>query len=499
MDQRATGTAAVLRLLDALVARADSSWGVRELSESTGLSRSTANRTLQALASFDLAQQWDDERYALGPRMEVLGHELWRSHPALAAADGALDRARRQIGGTVFLSVEDRGGRTCTVLSSREATSPLRYVIRPGTTLPTHAGAAGLAILSQLPEEQWSFDAERPTERTLEVPARAALLGEARRQGYVVSVGQNFPDAAGVAVALELAPGVTASVSRSRPSWDFEDADVPEIVASLRKAAEAIARAGGGPHPDASASAPRAARTHIDKVVALLEMLVRTPTVPVTHARLKEQGVGRVACASLLSAAQESGLVIEGGGGWLPGPTLFRWVARAGRSLVPEVLSRPVLRALESETHETAGLSLIGDDGVLTTRASITSRRTVQYVLPLGEPVPLEVGAIGKAVLAFRPELLSSPRPGGAGEERRAVPGPLEQELAEIRERGYAVAEGERIPQAYGVAAPVRINGIVQGSVGLTIPRSRVDRSRSTDYGDLVRAAAARLSALLTV
>lgn len=499
MDQRATGTSAVLRLLDALVMRAGSSWGVRELSESTGVSRSTANRTLQALASFDLARQWDDERYALGPRMEVLGHELWRSHPALASTDMALDGARQQIDGTVFLAVQDPGGRTCTVLSSSEATSPLRYVIRPGSTLPTHAGAAGLAILSQLPEDQWGFEAERPTERTMTVAARADLLVRARRQGYVVSVGQNFPDAAGVAVPFDLAPGIIASVSRSRPAWGFEETDVPGIVATLRDAVGAITRDRESDPPHPVGTAPRASGTQVDKVVALLEMLVRTPTVPITQGRLGRQGVGRVAASSLMSAAKENGVVIERNDGWMPGPTLLRWVSMAGRSIVPETLSLPVLSWLEAETHETSGFSLVGEDRVLTTRASIPSRRTVQYVLPLGVQVPFEVGAIGKAVLAFRPDLVPSSRPRGTREEGCADPGPLEQELAEIRRRGYAVVEGERIPQAYGIAAPVRINGIVQGSVGLTIPRSRVDRSRSSDYGELVMAAAARLSALFTV
>lgn len=499
MDQRATGTAALFRLLDALVTRAGSSWGVRELSEATGLSRTTANRTLQALASLDLAQQWDDDRYALGQRMEVLGHELWKSHPALAATDGALDWARRQIGGTVFLTVQDLGTRTCTVLSSSEATSPLRYSIRPGTTLPTHAGAAGLAILSQLPEEQWRFDAERPTERTMAVPERAELLARTRRLGYVVSVGQNFPDAAGVAVPFALAPGISASVSRSRPSWGFEEADVPDIVSTLREAVRVVARAEARHRPDQVEQSSRASGTQVDKVAVLLEMLVRTPTVAVTPARLGKQGVGRVAASSLISAAHEIGLLVEGSDGWMAGPALFRWVAMAGRSIVPESLSLPVLRSLEAETHETSGFSLIGEDGVLTTRASVSSRRAVQYVLPLEEPVPLEAGAIGKAVLAFRPDMLPSSHPGIVDEEGREAPDLLERELAEIRGRGYAVVEGERIPQAYGVAAPVRIGGIVQGSVGLTIPRSRVDRSRSSEYGELVMAAAARLSALFTV
>uniref|UniRef100_UPI001C3CDDB0 IclR family transcriptional regulator domain-containing protein n=1 Tax=Picosynechococcus sp. (strain ATCC 27264 / PCC 7002 / PR-6) TaxID=32049 RepID=UPI001C3CDDB0 len=161
-----------------------------------------------------------------------------------------LDWARRQIGGTVFLTVQDLGTRTCTVLSSSEATSPLRYSIRPGTTLPTHAGAAGLAILSQLPEEQWRFDAERPTERTMAVPERAELLARTRRLGYVVSVGQNFPDAAGVAVPFALAPGISASVSRSRPSWGFEEADVPDIVSTLREAVRVVARAEARHRPD---------------------------------------------------------------------------------------------------------------------------------------------------------------------------------------------------------------------------------------------------------
>ena len=47
----------------------------------------------------------------------------------------------------------------------------------------------------------------------------------------------------------------------------------------------------------------------------------------------------------------------------------------------------------------------------------------------------------------------------------------LAEQLPEIRARGWAVGDGERIPDAYGIAVPYFIDGTVAGSITATVPR----------------------------
>ena len=75
----------------------------------------------------------------------------------------------------------------------------------------------------------------------------------------------------------------------------------------------------------------------------------------------------------------------------------------------------------------------------------------------------------------------------------------LRAQLAQIRENGWATGDGERIPDAYGVAAPIFTNGNVTGSVTISIPSYR---SHDTDIHQLSTAlthTTNRISKLLSV
>lgn len=75
----------------------------------------------------------------------------------------------------------------------------------------------------------------------------------------------------------------------------------------------------------------------------------------------------------------------------------------------------------------------------------------------------------------------------------------LERDLRLIRERGWAQADGERIPDAFGLAAPFFAGDEVAGSVNLTIPRFRKDDLDLPRLTSLLRRTAGRITELLTV
>lgn len=122
-------------------------------------------------------------------------------------------------------------------------------------------------------------------------------------------------------------------------------------------------------------------------------------------------------------------------------------------------LAMPALRQLSDRTRETATLSMrYGWERMYVDQ--VTPDREVKMTVALGRPFPLHTGSSSKAFLAFLPpdeqeaylrrnELVAlTPR-------TITEPDRLRDELAAIRERGYAVSHGERQAGAGSVAAPV--------------------------------------------
>lgn len=122
-------------------------------------------------------------------------------------------------------------------------------------------------------------------------------------------------------------------------------------------------------------------------------------------------------------------------------------------------VARTALRELVARTDETATQSIrAGWQRVYV--AQVTPRRDIKMMVQLGATYPLHAGASSRAILAFlSPEL----------REAYAASGPLDRltdrtitskrelddELARVRERGYALSLGERQEGAASVAAPV--------------------------------------------
>jgi DNA-binding IclR family transcriptional regulator len=75
----------------------------------------------------------------------------------------------------------------------------------------------------------------------------------------------------------------------------------------------------------------------------------------------------------------------------------------------------------------------------------------------------------------------------------------LERDLQQIRETGWAQAEGERIPDAFGVAAPFFVDGAVAGSLTFTIPLFRRDKLDAGSLATMLTDAARQVTDLLSV
>jgi DNA-binding IclR family transcriptional regulator len=75
----------------------------------------------------------------------------------------------------------------------------------------------------------------------------------------------------------------------------------------------------------------------------------------------------------------------------------------------------------------------------------------------------------------------------------------LEHDLQQIRRTGWAQAEGERIPGAFGLAAPFFADGSIAGSLTFTIPRFRAEKIDVPSLRTMLTTATHQITALLSV
>ena len=138
-------------------------------------------------------------------------------------------------------------------------------------------------------------------------------------------------------------------------------------------------------------------------------------------------------------------------------------------------VARPHLVALAEATGETATLSVPAEEDAVTIDF-VPGAHQVQPVSRLGRPSIAHATSAGKVMLAF------SGRDLPAGALRAYTPWTitdaqvLAQQIADVRERGWAQAIEEREPGLSAIAAPIRSSrGELEAIVALQGPSSRFD------------------------
>lgn len=133
----------------------------------------------------------------------------------------------------------------------------------------------------------------------------------------------------------------------------------------------------------------------------------------------------------------------------------------------------------------------------------IYGHHPLRFEQELFKTSPLVYGALSRGILAYLPddvisEVLArheaSPITGRPLSDTRAV----RRELATIRERGYAISRGQRIPGAVGLAAPVfRGGGVVVGSLCISLPETRFAETKEVKLAHALVEQASKFSATL--
>ena len=188
---------------------------------------------------------------------------------------------------------------------------------------------------------------------------------------------------------------------------------------------------------------------------------------------------------------------------YAPGLELVRIASLLASKVRIVDVAKPFMRAVVRDCDETCCLlQYIPERRKVMALHAEFSSHPLRYRIELFQPHSLLWGATGRAVLAFLPPeeidmaiSEADPSPAtGAPPVRKT----LLSDLAEIRERGYAITQGQNIEGAVGIGAPIfNSERRAMGSLCLTIPQTRFNRKAQVRLSRLLRARAGELSRAL--
>lgn len=215
-----------------------------------------------------------------------------------------------------------------------------------------------------------------------------------------------------------------------------------------------------------------------EKTLALVEELKDRGPCGVTELA-EGLEMGKSAVHNHLTTLQEHGYVVKTGDEYQFGLKFLEVGGYARKSMEFYQVAEPEVKSLAAETGELANL-LVEEQGMGVYLMRSKGDKAVDLDTYAGLRTPLHTTALGKAILAYLPESRveeiieqrglerETPRSIGTREE-------LYEVLEQVRDRGYAIDDGERLEGLRCIAAPVKhSSGEVLGAISVSAPASRV-------------------------
>lgn len=217
-----------------------------ELTRRTELNKATTFRLAETLVAEGLLDKDPDSGvYSVSFGLLTLGRALLDPDGLATRAQPILARAAQTSGETAILSI--RRGDEAVVLAEVPSFEPVRYTLGVGYRADLRVGAAGLAILSHLPDveaREITSAQQAHTVSGTEIGEAQLLKGIAttRANGYATTEGQRLKDAAGYAAPLFGVTGqVIGSIGVIMPAHRNQDPTVQARFASCAmKAAQQL-------------------------------------------------------------------------------------------------------------------------------------------------------------------------------------------------------------------------------------------------------------------
>jgi IclR family transcriptional regulator, acetate operon repressor len=198
-----------------------------------------------------------------------------------------------------------------------------------------------------------------------------------------------------------------------------------------------------------------------------------------------ELGIAKSTAHDHLTTLAEHEFLIKDEGSYRVGLKCLHYGVQAKNRMVLADVARPSLEQMAEETGEIAWV-MVEEYGKGVYLEKAMGARAVQPYGEIGKRVPLQNIAAGKAILAHLSEervreiVTETPL-----EERTETtisdPDELLAELETVRERGYALNDGETFEGFRAVASPVVDGGELLGSIVVSGPENRFSDDRFTE------------------
>lgn len=175
----------------------------------------------------------------------------------------------------------------------------------------------------------------------------------------------------------------------------------------------------------------------------------------------------------------------------------FRFTRLAGlvkSTLGIREIARPIMMELADKTGETVAIHTVMGRNRVCIDSLATSSSPLRSVMQPGEQIPLQAGSASKVLMAWMPKNVMTPFLAGVARITKRTQSEVLADLAAVKERGYAISHGERLPGLSAVSAPIwDMNEEVHYCVTVNGPTVRF-QGREKDFVKHVRSAAAEIS-----
>lgn len=162
----------------------------------------------------------------------------------------------------------------------------------------------------------------------------------------------------------------------------------------------------------------------------------------------------------------------------------------------------PLLKELRDAVRETVALNARHGLHHVVVQV-LPSPQPIRFVLEVGAAASLYLGAVGRAILAHMPEdawerVIAETGLKAVTAKSITDPAALRRNLRQVRNCGYAISYGERVPHAASIAAPVLdFKGEVVAAVSVLVPEARGTDRYLTGLAGAVTETAAKVSRAL--
>jgi IclR family transcriptional regulator, KDG regulon repressor len=240
---------AVLELFNA----AQPEWGITEIAERLGLSKSSSHALVTSLVEIGLLEKTSDRRFRLGHKLLGFSETILAGSDVFNSMRDMLNDLMQKLGRSVYLATQD--GLDIVYINRLQGSSAVPASLgNAGHTLPAHASAAGKILLAHLADTKVRSILEKQglvplTRRT--ITSESALVSElraVREQGYAFSQGEYVSELYCIAAPVwDWDNQVVAAIGIGATATDFEMNRARMVREVTRAAGLASSELGGRP------------------------------------------------------------------------------------------------------------------------------------------------------------------------------------------------------------------------------------------------------------